>query len=286
VTISKRALIIALGVLWVIDGILQFKPTMFTPAFIQQVILPNAVSQPLWISAPILWAAGIAGAHIAAWNALFAALQTLLGVALILRFKTRLTLVGTFLWSFIVWWVGEGFGGLLTGGALLATGAPGAIVFYVLVGIALWPGKAPNQEERGDRRDFARWSLAILWFIGAALHLQPAYFHGSALSQSFSAGWVAGLIDGHAPAATIVIALIEFLIGVGTLVPRLFREAAWAGIVLSLLFWWVAQDFGQVLSPLGTDPNSGPMWVLLTLCAFPDLLSTSSFSLRLGTQPH
>lgn len=73
--ITKRGLSVALGALWLIDGVLQLKPAMFTQAFIRHVILPNARSQPLWVSTAIQRTATIAGAHIVVRNALFAALQ-------------------------------------------------------------------------------------------------------------------------------------------------------------------------------------------------------------------
>jgi hypothetical protein len=273
---SRRTFQIILGSIWLLDGLLQLKPQMFTSAFIQQVILPNTQNQPAWIAASIEWAGRIAALHIVVWNALFAAIQIILGLALIFDLWSRGALAASFLWSAIVWWVGEGFGGLATGSALVPTGAPGAIVFYVLAGIALWPARdnAPSMRESG--RTFARWSLIVLWLVGAALQLQPAFLKPHGLDQSFPAGWLARLVGGHSLAVTIFLSVIQLAAGLAFLGKRLVRPAAWATIALSLLFWWVGQDFGEMLSPLGTDPDAGPLWVLLAFCAVPGLLSRRS----------
>ncbi len=262
---------------------------MFTEAFVQEIVLPNVQSQPIWIAAPIEWAAGVAGTHIAVWNALFAAIQLAVGLALILDFKTRAALIGSLIWSFIVWWAGEGFGGLLTGSAALPSGAPGAIVFYALVAIVVWPEKSRTEapaEARflsDGRVRFARWSLAILWLMGAALELQPAARAGRGVGSVFSAPWMVGFVTRAGLGAIVILAVIDVAIAGSLLIPRISPLAAWASIVVSLFFWWTGQDFGQMTTPVGTDPNSGPLWILLTLCAFPDLLPIAG---RHPVRPH
>jgi len=48
---------VVLGVIWLIDGALQFQPYMFAKTFITGVILPNAQGQPGVIADPITWIA-------------------------------------------------------------------------------------------------------------------------------------------------------------------------------------------------------------------------------------
>ena len=43
--IARRSQI-GLGLLWLIDGILQFQPYMFGKAFVTGVLLPSAAGQP------------------------------------------------------------------------------------------------------------------------------------------------------------------------------------------------------------------------------------------------
>jgi hypothetical protein len=66
--------------------------------------------------------------------------------------------------------------------------------------------------------------------------------------------------------------MVQLVAGLGFLSRRLVRPAAWLTIALSILFWWVGQGFAEMMTPLGTDLNAGPLWVLLALCAVPSLL--------------
>lgn len=45
--------------------------------------------------------------------------------------------------------------------------------------------------------------------------------------------------------------------------------ALWAGIALSLVFWVLGQNFGGMLAGHATDPNAGPLYVLLALTLCP-----------------
>ena len=44
--INQRTLQVALGVLWVIDGLLKFQPKLFNPGLVSTVIRPMAAGQP------------------------------------------------------------------------------------------------------------------------------------------------------------------------------------------------------------------------------------------------
>jgi hypothetical protein len=64
---------VVLGLLWLIDGLLQFQPYMFGKTFITGVLLPNAVGQPGIIASPITWIANLIEPHVAIFNAFAAA---------------------------------------------------------------------------------------------------------------------------------------------------------------------------------------------------------------------
>lgn len=272
---SRRTIQALLGVIWFIAGLLQLKPQMFTKAFVEQIILPTAQGQPGWIASSITWAAHVIAPHIGIYNVLFAAIQLLIGLALIFNMMVKFTLVISFIWTVMVWWLAEGFGQLLTGQSLLLTGAPGAVLLYGLIGWAIWPREDSNAQQgavsnQGVR--FARWSLGILWILGAILQLQPAYLAPKGFSGAFSADWMASQIGSNGALLSIIMAIIELIIGVGLLMNRRVRPFMWASIILSFLFWWVGQSFGQMTNPLGTDPNAGPLFILLTLCSCPEIL--------------
>lgn len=275
-TISRIWLQRILGVIWFIDGLLQLKPQMFTQSFVSRVILPVAQSQPAWIAHSVNWAASIISPHIAAYNAVFAGIQLLIGLGLIFNVKVKTTLILSFVWTIIVWWFSEGFGQLLTGQALLLTGAPGAVLLYGLVGWVVWPSESNIQKsgslsEKG--RKFARYSLGLIWILGGILQLQPTYLAANGLSGVFSVDWLGNLVGSHGMEVSVILAMVELAIGLAILIGKHLRPFIWASVILSLLFWWAGQSFGQMLSSLGTDPNSGPLLVLLTLCSWPSLLT-------------
>jgi len=261
-----------LGGIWILDGLLQLKPQMFTSQFIKQVLLPNADGQPAFIASSIKWIAAAATPHIVVLNVLFVLVQLAVGLAIVLEFRTRLVLIASFAWCALVWWTGEGFGGVFTGQALALTGAPGAVVLYTLVGIAVWPEARPAGIDPPGERTFAVRALGVLWLLAALMQIQPAYLSPNALSSAFMSPWAASIVKGHGTVVTIVLSVVEAAIGIGIFLRPARNVAAWASIILSIFFWWTGQGFGQMQTPLGTDPNSGPLWVLLTFCAVPTLL--------------
>jgi hypothetical protein len=276
--ISRRIIQAVLGFIWFIDGLLQLKPQMFTKVFVEQVILPMAQGGPAWIAQSVTWAAHIVEPHIGIYNIIFAAIQLLIGLGLMFNIKVKTTLVISFIWTIIVWWFGEGFGMLLTGQVLLVTGAPGAVLLYGFIGWSIWPSEGNETQLRAVSlrgMSVARWSLGLLWILGAILQVQPAYLKPNGISGAFTADWVAHLVGTSGVTVTIILAIIELAIGVGILINRRMRPFMWASIILSLIFWWTGQAFGQMFTALGTDPNAGPLFILLTLCACPSLFARS-----------
>lgn len=256
-----------LGLLWFFDGIFQLKPAMFTDQFLNQVILPMAQSQPTWIAQSVLYAARVMQPHIALWNAFFALIQIVIGLALIANFRVKLTLWVSFFWAAAVWWIGEGLGQLLTGSALLLTGAPGSVLLYGLIGYIVYPraNQTLGFSQHGQR--VARYALALLWLIGAILQFQPVYLHTAELSQTIQFPALAAIVATHGLLFSFLLGLLQGLLAVLFLFekrPSLFLILL--SIALSTLFWWVGQSFGQVFAPTATDFNSGVLMVLLTLC--------------------
>jgi hypothetical protein len=114
--VTVRGIQIALGCLWLLDGLLQFQSYMYTHAFVSQVLEINAAGQPSFVGGPILTLAHLYGRDLALWNTLAALTQCMIGLGLIINQRTvRLALLASFGWAFMVWWFGEGFGMLLSG---------------------------------------------------------------------------------------------------------------------------------------------------------------------------
>jgi hypothetical protein len=140
----RRRLQLALAALWLLDAVLQFQAFMFSRSF-PRMLAAAARGNPAFIADPITWSAQLIGAHAAAANAGFATIQLLLALGIARRPATRGALAASIAWALTVWWLGDGFGLVLTGTASPVNGAPGAVIIYALLAVLLWPAL-----ERGE----------------------------------------------------------------------------------------------------------------------------------------
>ena len=116
-----------------------------------------------------------------------------------------------------------------------------------------------------------------LWLSGAGLQLLSGNNSSASLTmmlraaQSNAPGWVAG-IDRHLVglrlpvwASAAVIALYV-LVAVWALVPGWTRDLSIGlGVVVAVVGWLLFQGLGDLTSGQATDPNTGPLVVLLAL---------------------
>lgn len=135
---ARRRLRLVLAGIWLLDGLLQYQPAMFSKAF-PRMLSDASAGNPAAVAAPIGWSATFVGHHLALTNGTFATLQVLLGLGIAFRPTVRPALAASILWSLAVWWLGEGFGGVLTGSVSPLTGAPGAVLLYAVLAVLLWP---------------------------------------------------------------------------------------------------------------------------------------------------
>jgi hypothetical protein len=271
--VTRRHVQIALGVLWLIAGVLQTQRFMFTTGFATQVIAGTGQGQPGFVAGPVHWASTVIAAHPVLWNIPFAAIQLLLGAGLLLRPTVRVALAASVAWSLGVWYFGEGLGGLAGGQASLITGAPGSALLYAVLAAAAWP------RDDGPREAPASWlplAWAVVWIGGAIFQLLPDQNSGSAIGAALTGGtagapgWLADLSSsagawatGHSTLSVIGLAAAEVLVGVGGLIRRTRIPAVVLGIALTLDFWVLGQQLGQLYSGQATDLNSGPVLALM-----------------------
>ena len=285
---ARRGLQIALGVAWVLDAALQYQPYMFGKGFVAQVLAPAAMGNPALIARPALTAGWLIGQDVAIWNALFATIQLALGAGLLWRRTARAALAGTIAWSVLVWWLGEGLGGLLTGTATPLTGAPGAAVLYAVLAVLIWPAPAVRQQggSVADGSPFGRrWARLVwltLWGSSAYLVLQASGRSPRALPDLLSGlagaapGWIASA-DRAAAAATgahgvlvsAAIAAVFVLIGAGVLTHRTARPVLALTVIAALVIWVAGENFGGIFTGQGTDPSTGPLLILLAAAFWP-----------------
>ena len=289
-----RRVQVALGLCWILDGALQCQPSMFRRGFVTSVLLPTARGNPAPVADPIIAVAHFLEPHIAVWNALFAAVQLGIGAGLLLRATVRPALAVSFVWALAVWWLGEGLGGLLTGTASPLTGAPGAALLYIFVGVGAWPRSehASSRPASGDASGTvspaisgvgrgARVAWAALWVGSAALLLQSANLADRALGRTLAAAgvgqpaWYTSLLSGaaraigdHGTGFTVAVAAEMALVGIGIALGWKTQSLLGVATVLALAVWVFGEGLGGILTGTGTDPNTGPLLVLAALALY------------------
>jgi lipopolysaccharide export LptBFGC system permease protein LptF len=98
-----------------------------------------------------------------------------------------------------------------------------------------------------------------------------------ATMESGQPGWLSGidrdaatLVANQGLAASIALAIALVVIAVGVCLPPSAAKATLVlAIVVALVIWVVGEAFGTILTGGGTDPNSGPLLVLLALAYWP-----------------
>jgi hypothetical protein len=263
----------------------------------------SAQGNPAVVARPITWSAGLIGHHVVALNAIFAAIQLLLGLGIAWRPAVKLALAGSVAWSLAVWWLGEGLGGVLAGTASPLNGAPGPVLLYALLAVLLWPAdrhpadrhpaaRAPNLGDPTVRAPAAPFTAAravgrrvaqacwlVVWLGLAALALLPAsraigrtvadITPGEPAWLAWTDAHAASALTRHGLLAAVVLAVVLVIVASGPFLPR---RAARAVIVLAVALaaaLWLAQGLGGILTGSATDPDTGPLLALLALAFWP-----------------
>jgi hypothetical protein len=281
---TRRWLQLSLAAIWLLDGLLQVQSFMFTKGF-GQLLAATAQGNPAVIADPINWSARLIEAHPTWTNATFASIQLFLGLGIAWRPTLKAALAASVAWSLGVWWLGEGLGGVFTSSADPLMGAPGAVIIYALLAVLLWPVDRPGPFEAarplGQRT--ARLVWLTLWGSLAYLAIEPADRSAQGLHDMISSmaagepGWIASLdhsaaslLDGRGLLTSVLLAIVLGVIAAGIFLPPPGARAVvlLAGAV-AVMVWIVGENFGGMLSGSGTDPNTGPLLVLLAAAYWP-----------------
>lgn len=284
--ISPQFLQRTLGALWLLDGLFQLQPPMFTTTLITGFMQPLTQGQPGPIAAGLQPVITFTAQHLVPANAAIALVQLVLGICLLAGWFVRSSLLASVVWSLAVWYWGEGLGMFLTGHATALTGAPGAVLLYGILGLAAYPTAAAGRAGLLPRR-YLQWILAGFWAMAAVLQLQAPWWQPQQIAQTItgveapgtlngtildsSLTWLAGLAGGvEVPLnSAIIVVALELAAGLAIVPRERIRPLLALSIVLSLLLWWVTEGCGLVLTGGTTDVNSGPLVVLLALACWP-----------------
>jgi hypothetical protein len=285
----RRALQIALGTVWLFDTALQFQPYMFSKMFPAMMLAPSGMGgEPAFVSGPVLGAARLFSSAPAAWNALFATTQLALAIGLLCRPTVRAALAGTVAWALVVWWLGEGLGGLFTRAADPLTGAPGAALLYAFLAVLLWPPRAAavGPSLSGGTASGGITAGGTASGIGRA---GTSVADGSPLARHARLAWLvlwgalAVLIlrapasaapltaVGGTRAALVIVGLtVAFALAAGgILIPATVRPAVLIAAVAAAFVWAAGEHFGSAFSGSATDLNSGPLLLLIAAAFWP-----------------
>ena len=165
-------------------------------------------------------------------------------------------------------------------------GAPGAVILYGLLAVLLWP--APERPAR--RLAGCAPARSARWRPGwPGRCCGPASAYDSLLAASRAGlaalvsgqgagepGWLAAIdrsagrqLGAHDAAVSAALAVIFAVIAVAVFIPAATRPVLAVAVALALAIWLVGEDLGDVFTGQGTDPNTGPLLVLLALAYWP-----------------
>src|SRR5215471_17121935 len=80
---SRASLRRILGVLWLIDGLFQLQPSMFTLKLVNSVMMPTVMGQPGPVADSLSWIITLTAQHVFLINSLIAAVQIAIGILLL-----------------------------------------------------------------------------------------------------------------------------------------------------------------------------------------------------------
>lgn len=276
---------VALGCFWCIDGLLKLQPYFFHH-FVSNVIEPSAAGQPTVIGRPITWIGHLVAPHQALFVVLAAIGELSIGVGLLVRRTVKPALLLSIVWALNVWLTGEGLGGLFTSNTPSPlTGIIGTAPMYVFAALLVWPRQDESSEAELQfgllGESGARLLWAVLWLGAAALWLFPSNVGATALSSAFSsapsgASWLSGLhaeaaraVGGSGTTITVALAVISAEIGLSVLWLRGTRIALLASILASLVFWFLGEGLGGLLTGQATDIGTAPLMILIAALLLP-----------------
>ena len=269
-----------LGILWIVDGILQFQPEM-PYGFLSVVIEPSIQAiNNVGVEKFLMIGYNIWLLHPFQFDALSGSLQIFIGVAYLLNRSTKALNYISFIsiiWALVIWIFGEGLGGIPESGVSLLTGFPGSALIYIILAV---PYISPKLGNIKNLQKYFTYTVSAIFLIGGILQIIPG-------NTFWTKGQLAYDIymninqQGENP---IVYAILNH-----TYVYLLFRENYLnifmfllmiasglfillhirTGLILATVFvgltWLLFQDMGIYILP-ATDPNTGlPLLLMLVI---------------------
>ncbi len=288
---ARRLLRIGFGAIWVLDGLLQLQPQMVL-GLPTDVVSPTVSSAPSWFVGWVTFGTNAWLRHPVTAASATVWLQLGLGLWLIVANRgwlSRSAGIVSGAWALTVWIFGNGMGGLFVAPISWMTGAPGAVLFYGLAGIAI-----ALSIERLRRPRFALWSsrltaigltyFAILqaWpgrgFWNGGTSKSPgtlpamAQSMGSVTQPAFASSiqhwfFTFTLTWSWLYNALIVITLATVALCFFSNKAKYMKWATTGYVVVAIVNWVLVQDFA-IFGGMGTDLNSMIPSVLFVVAVY------------------
>jgi hypothetical protein len=209
----------------------------------------------------------------------------------------------SFVWALGIWVIGEGMGMLLTGTASALTGAPGSVLLYGLLGLMAWPRRPRPLADWSDRPTGIASSAAAqgigrsitplavwsgYWSLAAVLFLLPDNRTRTSVTSAIvgmasgQPGWyshfltsLGNLFSATGTQTAWILAAVSVVIGAGALFARRPEWFLGAGALFAFLLWIAGQGLvGNLFTGSTTDPNSGPLVILLAAAMVPTVIAS------------
>ena len=284
----QRTFQLVLATVWLLDAVLQLQPFMFTRGSngFSGMLHSLAAGNPGWVEHSITWNASNVDHNPVLSNSCFALVQFVIGFGIVWKRSLKPALALSIVWSLGVWWFGEGLGNIAHGGATPFGGGPGAVLFYALLAVLLWPSDGsdlPFVAARtvgvmaakvdlgggvGTCGRVGRRRLGPVAPGAARLGGRPTADSRDGLPASI--GPLHRCSSHHGTTAAILLAVVCVVVAVGVYLPHSSTGSRWYSAIVVFVYIWVAtENFGGILAGGATDPNSGPLVILLALIYWP-----------------
>ena len=271
---------LVLGILWIVDGILQFQPEM-PYGFLSVVIEPSIQAiNNVGVEKFLMIGYNIWLLHPFQFDALSGSLQIFIGVAYLLNRSTKALNYISFIsiiWALVIWIFCEGLGGIPESGVSLLTGFPGSALIYIILAVPYISLKLGNIK---NLQKYFIYTVSAIFLIGGILQLIPG-------NTFWTKGQLAYDIymninqQGENPIVYVIlnhtyvyllfrenylnIFMFLLMIASGLFILLHIRTGLILATVFVGLTWLLFQDLGIYILP-ATDPNTGlPLLLVLVI---------------------
>lgn len=265
---SRSFLRIALGVMWILDSILQVQPEM-NNLFAQYNLIPM-LSMGFPVTQVIRLSVNIWNSNPPLMDLAAAVIQLYIGVLYLSTKRGKafsLTQAAAIAWCLVIWIFGEGFGGVFTQGSSILTGLPGSVIFYLLGAVVLVFTANENNNLRAEST--IRYSTLIALLISFGFQIYPANGFWSSLPVNdfpspFGFLGFAVSVEASISAFSSIFNIIYVALIAAAIIMWFFKNIGAAAVTFCFaVFTWIIYQGLGIVAQFSTDSNTGLILAIL-----------------------